>query len=635
MTDEVVKVKKERKVLTPEDKEFNKNKLFFTFGGIGRDMLYCLIANYFFTYVQFGLTLTVAQFTTLSLLIGIVGRIWDGINDPMMGAIVDGVHLKWGKFKPWIFYGAIANCLLMVALFNVRPFGTSEAQGWIYVGLICFIYLIWEACFTANDIGYWSMIPSLSRTREKRDSLTSATIFWSGIGSAGMSLLISYLSPGNVLNAYTMFSIIACVAAIGTQTVTVLGTKEAPRDDTEKTGNDVSLKKMFTTIIKNKQVLWISLGMLLWNVGNGIFSGLMYNLYYLEVGYNGNLVFVATILGAFNMVLQLLYPQVSKKLTRKQIQKIAFIMMAIGYSILIFIGWTSFLPLNLITLGVVYFPIAVGGTYFYISSVINMSNCVEYNEYTTGERDEAVISTMRPLIVKFSDAIKSLIVTLVLITSGLYAISQNVANLESQTSLFSKKVTTVEDQIHYVSKLNSYGLRLENEAELSGEDSDAYKALVAEIDNEIASDSNETMELSQVKASYINVYREMYLMKRNSNNKLVSAIKIKDLTVPQNFIENGYTYSVSFKFDETDLSGINYNVNVADDIYKAKASTKTRLILRIAVTIVPIIIIFFSLFIQTKPFKIDEDYYDMMLEEIKKRKEAKTKEVKMEEANNV
>ena len=55
-----------------EKKNFKRNKWFFSAGGIGRDMLYTLVSTYFLQYVQFGLTLTAAQFITLSLLIGIL-----------------------------------------------------------------------------------------------------------------------------------------------------------------------------------------------------------------------------------------------------------------------------------------------------------------------------------------------------------------------------------------------------------------------------------------------------------------------------------------------------------------------------------------------------------------------------------
>ena len=155
-----------------EDKNFKRNKWFFSIGGIGRDMAYSLVANYFFMYVQFGLSLSVAQFATLSILIGVLGRIWDGINDPLMGTIIDSCNFKWGKFKPWIFIGAILTGLLLLLMFNVRPFGSQDIYGWIYVGLMTVIYLLWEAAFTMNDIGYWGAIPSLSRKSKNSDQLT-------------------------------------------------------------------------------------------------------------------------------------------------------------------------------------------------------------------------------------------------------------------------------------------------------------------------------------------------------------------------------------------------------------------------------------------------------------------------------
>ena len=92
------------KPLSAEDRQFNKNKWLFSFSGIGRDMSYQLIASFLLVYVQFGATLNVAQFTTVSLIIGIVGRIWDAVNDPMMGAIIEGTHMKWGTDRHSVGY---------------------------------------------------------------------------------------------------------------------------------------------------------------------------------------------------------------------------------------------------------------------------------------------------------------------------------------------------------------------------------------------------------------------------------------------------------------------------------------------------------------------------------------------------
>ncbi|MGN1040961.1 MAG: MFS transporter, partial [Candidatus Fimimonas sp.] len=129
--------------LSAEDKQFNRNKWLFGVSGIGRDMSYQLIASFLLTYIQFGMTLSIVQFTTISLLIGVVGRVWDAINDPMMGAIIEGTHMKFGKFRPWILIGALLTGVIIMLMFNVQ-----SLSGWNFVVFMIVMYLLWETSFT-------------------------------------------------------------------------------------------------------------------------------------------------------------------------------------------------------------------------------------------------------------------------------------------------------------------------------------------------------------------------------------------------------------------------------------------------------------------------------------------------------
>ena len=320
------------------EKKFTRNKWLFSIGGFGRDMVYTLVSGYFFMYVQFGLTLSVAQFATLSILIGVLGRIWDGINDPLMGTIIDGSKFKWGKFKPWIFIGAVLTGLFLLLMFNIRPFGTQDIYGWIYVAIMVVVYLLWEAAFTMNDIGYWGAIPSLSEGKERRDSLTSLVIFFAGLGGGLVTLCVGAFSPGNILNAYTLYSIIACIGIIVFQTMVVLTVKEGKVTEKKNDEEKTSLKKTFKIIFQNKQLLWISVGYLIYDIGSGILGALIYNLYYLEYGYDGSFAIVIIGTGVVSLILQALYPKITKRLTRKQIQKYSFIIMTIGYIFIALLG---------------------------------------------------------------------------------------------------------------------------------------------------------------------------------------------------------------------------------------------------------------------------------------------------------
>ena len=627
----------ENNQLYQSDKEFNRNKWFFCLGGIGRDALYTLVSTYFLTYVQFGLTLTAAQFTTLSLLIGILGRIWDGINDPMMGAIIDGSHLKWGKFKPWIFYGALADSILTVVLFNFRLNLSSSAQGWIYVAAICGIYLLWEASFTMNDIGYWSMIPSLARTKERRDKMTTLTIFCAGLGTILMTAMVTYLAPGNLLNAYTMFSIIACVMVIACQTMTTFGVKEAPREESEeKPENKISLKKMVKTIFNNKQLLWMGLALLCESSAFGILMGLIYNFYYMEIGYDGNVIIFVVIYAVANTVFQLVYPPMAKRMGRRKIQLMGISILSVGFIGLMLAGWFKFFPINLLTLCLFGVPIFVGYTWFYTATLVNVSNCVEYNEWKTGERNEAVVSTVRPLIVKFGDAIKYLTVTLTLVLSGIYAITQHVSAIENQVSQFERKIavsetaeTSIED---YIIKIANYSVKVQKLEKELGTGTDEFKAEIKKLDEEISAD--EVLRKCQIQAEYTPALAKLWLVQYDKDGKtyqnakqvesfagnieLDTEIAVKAFVTSENkykLVVTPAEYNKANKADE----------NAVNDVFQKKVKEdngglKVRLVLRIAFCGLPLLLFVLSYLIQRTKFIIDEKFFDQMVKEIEERK---------------
>lgn len=61
------------------------------------------------------------------LLLTPIARIWDGINDPMMGTIVDNTRTKHGKYRPWILIGAICNAVVLFLLFTNFGMSWNEA----------------------------------------------------------------------------------------------------------------------------------------------------------------------------------------------------------------------------------------------------------------------------------------------------------------------------------------------------------------------------------------------------------------------------------------------------------------------------------------------------------------------------
>ncbi|MGI6136829.1 MAG: MFS transporter [Clostridiales bacterium] len=582
-------------------KTFNRNKWFFSLGGIGRDMSYQLVSAFLLTYVQFGVSLELAQFTTLSLIIGVGGRIWDAINDPLMGAIIDGSHLKWGKFKPWILIGAISCGAIILLMFNLRVW-----TGWDFVIFMVVVYLLWETTFTMNDIGYWAMLPSLSSKEKERNQVTMLTVVFAGLGAFIGQGLVIFFTPGNVVKGYSIISAVIVAAFIGCQLFTVLGVKETPREETEKEAK-ISLRKMLKTIKNNDQLLWMTLSLMLYSTGSGLLVALAYNLYYLEVGYDNKAFYFIIIFGICSIVANAVYPKLAERLGRKKLQLISALVAIIGYAGLGLIGWfPNILPFTIVTMSLFGLLVFLGQTLFYMATIINMTNCVEYNAYKQGERNEAVVSTLRPFVAKFSSAMIYGIVTLVLAVSGVFVLSQNISHMESQKS-FLAGMDTATEQTTYIQNVNGYIATYNASAD--------KEAVVTQLEAQIV---NDDMSKYQVKADQIKalgdcvIYRTTIIDEKAGEPEKLGFLK--DITAEQLKTDVGntkYVYTMEI-YKEGSFNAANVN-------FKDQGSIGMRLWLRVAVCGLPILLIALALLVQNRKFKIDEKYYQHMLKVLEDR----------------
>ena len=82
-----------------------RNLLMYSLGTFGRDFLYVLFSTQLLNYILFTKQISKAEFGYITLII-ILARIFDALNDPIMGVIVD-IQKQMGKFKPWQFVGAL------------------------------------------------------------------------------------------------------------------------------------------------------------------------------------------------------------------------------------------------------------------------------------------------------------------------------------------------------------------------------------------------------------------------------------------------------------------------------------------------------------------------------------------------
>ncbi len=121
------------------------------------------------------------------MLLMLLSRVWDAINDPMMGIIVDKFNFKQGKYKPYILFMTLPVVLLTILLFVGPGFtriGSSEYNQTLTYTYIAIVYVVWGMVYTIADVPFWSLPNVITPDEKQRGKLISISRLLNGIGSA-------------------------------------------------------------------------------------------------------------------------------------------------------------------------------------------------------------------------------------------------------------------------------------------------------------------------------------------------------------------------------------------------------------------------------------------------------------------
>lgn len=396
-----------------------RTKWCYCIGATGRDMAYAFVTMFLLTYIQYTMKLTVAQYATISAIL-VACLLWDAINDPMMGIIIENTHLRAGKFKPWILLGVFLNALVIICLFTVRP------EGWGFVAFFGAGYLLWGMTYTMNDIAYWGMLPSLTSNPRERNWLVTVQGIFICIGQFSVAGLLPNVVAGNAIIAYRTAAIVIASCFIAFQLLTVFGVKERKRPEKKRS-------LLFKIFIRNDQLLVIGIACLLFQIGNGLLIMIGMNFFYFEFGYSvgGGLVFWFTIMyGLGTLISESMFAWLSTKFTRNKIITLATISIIIGYLLFMSVGYI--LPKSVVLLNIIGFLNFFSQGAFNMTMIVMLNNTIEYDEARFNERHDSIISAVRSFATKLASAVDQAVVALILIISNIYAISQKISGLEIQ-----------------------------------------------------------------------------------------------------------------------------------------------------------------------------------------------------------
>ena len=401
------------------DKQMKRNKYCFGLGTIGRDAVYSLVSMYFITYLTEVVGLSDAWLAVIGGLM-VAFRVFDALNDPVMGTIVDNTKTRWGKFKPWILFGMLAAGVLTVLMFS-----DPGLSGGGYVAFIAVIYLLWGMAFTTNDISYWSLMPAISKDQKVREGVGAVARICASIGMYAVVVLytqVPSLFGMSPRKSYFVFAVIVVAVMWFFQSFTLFGVKE-DRSALEKQER-TTLGGMAKALFKNDQLMVAAAAMALFMIGYCTTTS--FGIYYFKYAYKneGTYMVFAAVLGVAQLLALSIFPQFSKKFTRRQLYTGATVAVVIAY-ILFFFSFEK-LPLIILAGLALFFAQA----FIQLLMLLFLADAVEYGEWKLGKRNESVSFAVQPFINKLGGAVGTGVVTVTLIVSGINEVSNKVAALD-------------------------------------------------------------------------------------------------------------------------------------------------------------------------------------------------------------
>lgn len=392
--------------------QIKKNRWMYGLGTIGRDMVYTIFSMQLMFYLTDVLEISSQTLVYVTLIMMVI-RVFDAVNDPFMGVLVDNTKSRWGKFKPWILIGVIISGIFTMIMFT--DFGLTGAS---FLIMFTTVYVLWEISFTANDIAYWSMLPSLSQDQKERERIGAIARICANIGLftfvVGVVPITHWLAEltGSLVTAYTLFAISIVLIMWFFQAFTLIGVQEEIKDVSVEDTTKVS--ELFGIIFKNDQLLWTTISMVLFQVG--YITTTSFGLYYFKYVYGdeGMYSVFAAILGISQIAALAIFPRFSKYFNRKQLYFAATLLVVSGYLVFFFAPTNTMLFIGIA--GVLLF---VGQAFIQLLMLMFISDTVEYGEWKLGRRNDSVTLSLQPFINKMGSAISAGIVGFTLLISGM------------------------------------------------------------------------------------------------------------------------------------------------------------------------------------------------------------------------
>ncbi len=420
-----------------------KERNMYLVGLAGQNMIYNIISSGLMYYFQSVIFLPAMVYSTI---VGIA-RVWDAINDPMMGTIVDKTHTKWGKCKPYLlFVPGIVMIISILCFVNGRC--TYDAAGNLLMNarnILIIVwagisYILWGMSYTAGDIPLWGVTSLMTENEKDRAKLLAlARIFALG-GVVGMA--VQFLAPSfkpffasrGVANdadqlqySFILVAVIVTVISSLLFQLSGLGVKEkvAQQSDEHK-----SMKENFRTmwdckpfrkliisgILRSPIQLLMTVALTL--VMYFFFDNDPGKALFIDGALNIKLIIIVLIIGAGilggMLVASALTPSLAEKYEKKTLYNFYSVIGAVPFGVVfvIYLIGGEQIKTSLIwaaIMGIVFFGASWAQGGLNVLQSIMIADCVDYEEYHNNNRPDGVFFSGQSFITKLSVGIATII----------------------------------------------------------------------------------------------------------------------------------------------------------------------------------------------------------------------------------
>lgn len=373
-----------------------REKYCFGIGAIGKDAICNLVGAFLMLYFTDTLYLAPAFVGGLFF----VARIWDAVNDPMMGMIVDNTHTRYGKFRIWIIIGTLVNSVVFILLFH--SFNLTGTALYVYVSIM---YILYGMTYTIMDVPYWSWLPNLTNDPREREKVSVIPRFFASLAGFSVSTFGLYIihyfnrmaGEENLYaeTGYTIFAVIIVIVFILTIGITVCNVKE--ESTLETSSEKTSLAQAFNVIIKNDQLLAFIGLLLTFNLCTQIAKS--FAVYYFK-NVCGN-EYLYSIFG-FAIIAEMLglvcFPKIAARISREKVYAVACGLPVAGFVLLGAAGYVA--PQNAVLVVLCCALLFFGSGLSLGVTTCCMADVIDYGEVKFGVRNESVTCSAQTFLMK-------------------------------------------------------------------------------------------------------------------------------------------------------------------------------------------------------------------------------------------